>query len=374
MKRRKLISFILILLTIAVGISSCKDDNGSDGPTCTKDYDQSLLLTNMADSLIIPSYQALQSSLMQMDQEYQAWKSTRDETKLSSLRAQHELVYSTWQYCSYFGFGPAEEHFLGEAMNNFPLNEGQLITRLQDGKFSNNPIEMYDRGLPAWDYILFGSGLSDTELTDSFLSSNPAQNYMDSLMKDLLVRSSNVLNQWSSYRAEFIDNQGNSAGTSLSLLLNYWNKNYEVNKRDRLGIPSGVLTLAIPNPSKVEAVYSSLSKKLLDESLSAAHDIFWGNAFRSNTKGEGFDDILNYIDARSDGQAFSEVLDEHFTSTLTCLQAIPESNLQEAVNQNNDEVISLYSKTAKQLIHTKTSIPSLFCISITYIDNPSDSD
>jgi len=51
-----------------------------------------------------------------------------------------------------------------------------------------------------------------------------------------------------------------------------------------------------------------------------------------------------------------------------------EGSLQEEVAENQAAVENAYAEVTKNLVNLKTDLPSVLCVSITYIDNPSDSD
>ena len=69
------------------------------------------------------------------------------------------------------------------------------------------------------------------------------------MVTDIQERVNHTYNGWTNgYDETFINNTGTAAGTSLSLIINGLNENYEMIKREKLGVPSGVLTLDFPNP------------------------------------------------------------------------------------------------------------------------------
>jgi uncharacterized protein len=178
---------------------------------------------------------------------------------------------------------------------------------------------------------------------------------------------------WNSgYRETFVGNTGTAAGTSLSLIINNFNQNFELIKREKLGVPSGVLTLGFANPDKVEAYYSGQSLPLAIRGLEACENFYLGRA-ANGSNGTGLDDYLVAANALKGGVPLDQVIREQFSKAITTLKAVP-APLSSAVQNNQQAVINAYNEVTKQVVNIKTDLPSVLCVSITYIDNPSDSD
>ena len=55
------------------------------------------------------------------------------------------------------------------------------------------------------------------------------------------------------------------------------------------------------------------------------------------------------------------------------LSAVP-APLSAAVDEDMELAIEAYNQVTRQVVNLKTDMPTLLCVAITYIDNPSDSD
>ena len=67
---------------------------------------------------------------------------------------------------------------------------------------------------------------------------------------------SNVRSSWTSYKGTFVASTGTETTSAFSLLINEFNKDYELSKNAKLGIPLGKQSLGIQLPEYIEARYS----------------------------------------------------------------------------------------------------------------------
>ncbi|MCB0614576.1 MAG: peptidase M75, partial [Phaeodactylibacter sp.] len=54
--------------------------------------------------------------------------------------------------------------------------------------------------------------------------------------------------------------------------------------------------------------------------------------------------------------------------------SLVQAPLSGAIEGNNERVVNAYNEITRQLVNIKTDMPSVLCVSITYVDNASDSD
>lgn len=362
-------SSMIILITVA--LISC--GNSDDDLACLTDIEFEPILINMADNLIIPSYESMEVHLDSLSNSLEAFELSADEGSLSEVRLNFESAYKALLRCEQYEFGPAEAVAYRASCNNFPLNIQELEENISTGIYDLDDVNRYDKGYPALDYLLYGTGDNAREVVN-FLTGNPEYlEYAQAVVEDMIDKTQFISSSWSgAYRDDFISDAGTQAGSSMSLLVNALNQNFEITKRDRLGIPSGVLTLDFPNPDKVEAPHSQLSLELMINSLNATIDFYLGRG-ASNVDRMGFDDILINIGAEKDSRSLDEVIREQYDLIL---EAVGEINgpLSRAVEEDSEDVVTAYAEASRQVIHTKTDMSSVMCISITYVDAPSDTD
>jgi len=363
--------FGVVLLAILSLASSCDPDMGNNTTACESDFDQKAMFTNLADNLIVPAFKDFESKVAQLSLSQTAFTETPNQANLETLRADFITTYTSFQAVAQYNFGPAKTVFFRSSLNNFPLNIAETQANIQAGMYDFEMPDNYDKGFPALDYLLYGLADNDTDIVNTYIIGESAANhiqYLEDVVTAISFATTHVADAWqSTYRDEFVNNTGTAAGTSLSLIINDLNENYELTKRDRLGIPSGVLTLGFTNPEKVEAPFSGLSKELLVASLEASEALFKGAA------GQGLDDYLADVNARKNDQLLTDVITNQLASALEAARAI-EGDIAVVVEDNLEAVTNAYAESAKNVVPLKTDMPSVLCVSITYIDNPSDSD
>jgi hypothetical protein len=374
MKNLKLL--IILFLGGTLLLVSCKDDDEQE--PCSSSFDQVALFTNVADNIILPSYEKLNSKVENLSTKTQNFVDTPTENTLSELQDAFKEAYLSWQNAAQFEFGPAEDVFLRNSLNNFPANISQIEFNVENEANNFDQPDTYDQGFPALDYLLFGvAGSNDLAVTLQVYTENSNKekykSYLNAVVSNIETKVNETNDKWtSSYRNSFIARTGTAAGTSLSQIINGWNENYELIKRNKIGVPSGVLDLNFPLPSKVEAVYSGISAALAVEALNASLRLYLGVDEDGNDR-IGLDDFLNEVNAEKNGRTLDAVIQEQFLDAINAVIALPDP-LSAAIENDEMPTVLAYNEIAKQVINIKTDLPSVLCISITYVDNPSDSD
>ena len=372
----KLRILITLLVVFFIGIIACKDNNEDTG--CNTDFDQTLLFANVADNIIIPNYESLQNGLEELEAKVEVFLANPSSGSLLEAQGAFKSAYLKWQKVAQYEFGPAESNFLRNSFNNFPVNVGQLETSISTGNHHFDVYDTYDKGFPAFDYLLFGLGDDLEIIASAFNDVEDNENrraYLLLLIEDMQTRLTQTLADWKgNYKYDFVENTGTADGSSLSLLVNGFNQNYELIKRDRIGIPSGVYTLNIPNPERVEAFYSQISLDLARESIKAAQQFYIGMT-GDGFDGTGLDDYLKEINAQKNDQSLDEIIKTQFELIVQELDLL-ETPLSKAVGTDDTttELQEVYNELSKQVVNIKTDLPANLCVSITYVDNPSDSD
>lgn len=369
----KILSIKIFVWALTVSLLlSCSTDS-DDSMSCVGDYDQKTLLTHTADELILPSVETFSEDASELNGSIEQFLETKQSADLGLARNAFIKAYISYQRVAQFLFGPAEQLNFRERLNNFPVNENQLLTSIENEDYDFALSMQYDQGFPALDYLLFGLG-DNGATTEIFANNDKHIAYLRQVAGDIAGTADELNQEWQDYRLEFIDRTGTAAGASLPQLVNSWNEEYENTKRNRLGIPSGQVTLGITNPTKVEAYYSQISMDLLKASLDAAQKVFEGKSFQSSVDGPGLSDLLDHVGAEKEGENLSKIILDQYQKIQDKLNALEQESLSELVENDKEGVEALYIEASKQVLHQKTDLSSILCIAITYVDNPSDSD
>jgi predicted lipoprotein len=370
MKFSKLLLLSFVALTFI--LSSCKDDE-MGGDACISDFNQKALFENVADNLILPHFQDFQTKVNSLETTLTEFTNSPTDANLLAAREAFKSAWLQWQNVAQYSFGPAEDVFLQNSLNNFPLDVDATAEKINNENTDFSSPDAYDKGFPALDYLLFGLEEGESGILIFYQNGTNYSNYLLAIINDIKERTDGVVAKWEGdYRTTFVSNTGTAAGTTLSLIINGLNQNYELIKREKLGVPSGVLTLGFANPTKVEARWAGYSTQLAQEALQATKDFYLGQG-RDDINGVGLDDYLQDINALKAGDKLDDLIRNQFDVAIANLAGLASPLSAEAEN-NQSAVESAYAEVTKNLVNLKTDLPSVLCVSITYIDNPSDSD
>ena len=374
-KSLRLYNFLIIILLSSTLFQACNED--TQITDCNTTFDQSAMFTNIAYNLILPAYDDLQNQVDNLYTKINLFVTAPTVVTLEEVRMAHIEAYLAWQKAAQYEFGPAEEVFLRSVCNNFPANIEEIESNIQAEMYKADAFDTYDKGFPALDYLLFGIAENNNNLiVEKYINQQGYCQYLKDIVVDMQERITTVNDAWKNgYTGTFINRRGTAAGTSLSLLVNALNQNYELIKREKLGIPSGVLTLDFPNPERVEAPYSGQSIRFVIAALEASQNLYLGVS-NTGQNGLGLDDYLLEVDAKkADGTSLNTAIQERFQTAINTATNLGENNrLDELINTDRTSSVSAYNDVVKQLVNIKTDMPSVLCVSITYVDNPSDTD
>jgi predicted lipoprotein len=344
---------ILLFGCISVLSFSCKKEPTVDQ---TSTFNKKVLLTNIADEIIAPSVQSFSEKANQLLTAYQAFELSLSISDFDILKTAHSQAYFAWQKLNPFDFGPIRDNGLKGAMNSYPADTSKILSNVQDENTNLSSAGNFTAvGFPALDFLLFRQNAF------SFFSQADYRNYVKSLIQKIKSNTVIIDNGWKSYRATFITQDGTESTSSFSLLVNEFNRDFELNKNAKVGIPMGKQSLGFGMPDYFEARYAKLSKELFVVNMRTLREIFEGKG------GVGFDDYLIHLEKRN----LSENILSKFDAILAKTGTITES-FSNAISSENQKMEDLYLLLSQQVINIKTDMTSSFGVLITYQDNDGD--
>ena len=89
-------------------VSCEKDNDESDNSQFYDGFDRSDLLINWCDNIILPSYNAFESSLLNLEDAINTFNSNPSILELESLSNSWLDAYKVWQHVEMFDIGYAE--------------------------------------------------------------------------------------------------------------------------------------------------------------------------------------------------------------------------------------------------------------------------
>ena len=358
-----------VLITLIVFACSESDDNNFGSGNANDSFDRVAMLTNIADNIIIPAYQNLDTDLNTLVASKDAFITSVNQANLETLRANWFNAYNTYQAVQMFQVGKAKEILFEEQMNIYPTNTTDIENNVTSGNYDLSNVNNNDAvGFPAVDYMLYGVASDDASILAVYTNTSYI-NYLSDLIDAMQSLNNNVLTDWTSnFRDSFIVNTANVESGAVNQLLNAYVFYYEKRLRaDKVGIPAGVFS-STPLSDKVEALYmEDNSKALTLEALNAVQDFFNGKAYNTNVEGESLKTYLITLD-RSD---LVEVINTRFDAAREKVQVL-DANFKSQVEIDNTKMTEAYDAIQLAVVSLKADMLSVLNVSVSFVDADGD--
>lgn len=348
------ISSSLLIISLAVFATvSCKDKKEEEEVP----FDKAALLENVSSNIITPALDDFETKIISLQSSYGVFKNNRTAGNLSLVRSDLIDVFLAWQHVKPFDLGPIRDYGLKAATNTYPCDTAKVLTNIDNGGYTLGSAGNIDAvGLSTLDFLLFRSSS-----LDFFVNNEDYTTYAEQVINKIQSEVTAVKTVWNNYKSTFVASTGTESTSAFSMLVNEFNRDYELAKNAKLGIPIGKQSLGVALPEYIEARYSGVSLELLDESVSALFELYKGKS------GVGFDDYLNHLEKgtlNNEIQSkFNAILSQASVFTVT---------LEEAISSNPSDLDLLYLLMSEQVVKLKTEMTSSFGVLITYQDNDGD--
>ena len=373
---------IAIIALVTLISSFCKNPTtGTEPNGDNQASNRKLMLTHLADEIVIPSYAKFKTKLDSFNIQINTFADSPNESNLIALRNSWIHTYNEWQKVELFDFGPANSISLRRFINIYPANpttiRENILNKDANLEFSSNETA---QGFPAFDYLINGYANTDAEIVTLYASnSDTIAPKRIAYLKKIAAQMTNKFNQtytsWtSSYRNNFISNSSISIDGSTSQMINGFILNYERYIRSgKIGIPSAAL-MGTKNPLLVEAFYKKdISKKLALTAHQASVDFFNGKSVKTGIGGFSIKSYLNGIDAKDSktGKLLTETLNEQFNIVNLKLNGLSD-NFSDIVTNDNQKLIDTHDQFQVAVRMLKVDMTSAMSIIINYADGDGD--
>lgn len=363
---KKVLSIAIIVLII-MACSKSDDDNGNN--IGNDNYNRVAMQTNLADNIIIPALQDLNTDIEVLVSAKNTFVTTQNQANLETLRDAWLNAYKTWQSVEMFNIGKAEELLYSFQMNVYPTSVEDIESNILNGDYDLTNVNNNDAvGFPALDYLLYGVADEDAEILNVY-SNNNYINYLSDIVDQMKMLTQTVLTDWTSnYRTVFINSTENTVSSSVNKFVNdfiyYYEKGLRANK---IGIPAGVFSPS-PLPNKIETLYNEeASKELAMIALQSAQDVFNGKAYNSNTTNDSFNDYLIALN-RND---LATLINARFDAAKEKMQIL-NTSLKTQVNMDNSKMTEAYDALQLIVVSLKVDMLQAFNMSVDYVDADGD--
>lgn len=372
----------IVVACFLVGIIwACSGNSTKSDPEPDKrTTDRKAVLIHLADNIIIPAYANFKPKLDAMITKSQAFSAKPDATTLGEFRKAWVEAYTEWQKVELFDVGPANKTAIRNYYNIYPANVAGINEYIADPTTNLEVASSYDKqGFPALDYLLNGTGTTDSEIVSFYTSSTDGAKRLAYIkritdhMSSLLIK---VVSDWNgTYRDEFTTKTGLDIGSPMGELVNGFVLHYERYIRSgKFGIPSGAMLNGVIAPNKVEAFYKKdISKTLALTAHQAVIDLFNGNNIKSGASDPSFKTYLDGLGAKDSatGKTLSEIINAQFEVVNQKINAL-KPGIYEEVKTNNAAVVQVYAEMQKAVRMLKVDMTAAMSIVITYTDNDGD--
>lgn len=365
--------FSVVLLAIFIVACSSSDDSVATETPGNTNFDRAGMLRNIADNIIVPSYESLRTNLSTLATAKDDFVTTPNQTNLETLRAAWLTAYKSWQHVEAFNIGKAEEIQYSFQMNIYPVSTTDVESNISSGNYDLTHQNNNDAvGFPALDYMLHGLGTTDAAILEKYTTNAEAtkyKTYLSDLVNQMQLLTQEVLSDWTtSYRDIFISSTANTATSATNKFINdfifYYEKGLRANK---IGIPAGNFSTT-PLPEKVEAFYNQeVSKELTLEALNAVQNIFNGTTFGGSASGESFKTYLIFLDRTE----LATLINTQFNTAREKIQAL-NANFFTQINTDNTKMTQAYDALQVAVISLKVDMLQAFNVSVDYVDADGD--
>ena len=356
---------IIIALPLLLWMASCSPDDGDTTP----DFDRGSVLADQANNIILPSFSELATTCESLDNSINALIANPSIINLEEARSNLFDARLAYQKCSpYSSFGPSNSYALRNELNTFPSDATLIEQNIASGEFVLGSISNLDaQGFPAIEYLLWGAN-NDAEILNALTNDSNRCDYLTSLSARCQEIASTVSDEWTSYSTMYIQQDGTDVGSSLGMVVNSLNLDFEKFIRDgKVGIPLGIRSLGNPLPSHVEAPYSGNSKALLKASLEGLLLLIEGSAGSSYS----LSTYMDHVGAQHSGTELSGVIRNHINDLMNQVNAI-DRPLEAWLVEEAGAADQLYTDLQQLVVYLKVDMTSSLGILISYQDTDGD--
>jgi len=369
---KKSIVPVLLLGFVTLFVVGCGGDDKKSslpGPISPDNYDRQSLLSNLANNYIVPAYNEYKIQTTNLKNEVVSFNLAPSPTALQALKNQWEQTLLVWQDVAFLELGPAANISLRSQTNVYPADVTVINSNISSGVYDLQLPSNFDaKGFQALDYLI--------DVINYYNNTPNAKIYLQDVVSEIENNATSINNIWqTSYVTTFVDNSASNAqGSAVSDMINALVLHYETFiRKGKVGLPAGVFNgfSQVPLPDHVEALYYEQSLPFVHRSLVAIQKFINGESYGANTNGEGLDDYLKFVNAKSGGQPLELVIDSQIDLIKIGLTGLNDPFSNEVTVKNSD-VRDVYQEMQKLVPLLKVETTDALDVLITFQDNDGD--
>ena len=359
----------LILFSALLLVFSCSD--GPTTPPSQNTFDRSLLLSDLYNNNIIPSYENFNTNLAILETDLDNLINNPNQQNLNQAQNSMNQAYVAWQSIAMFNLRVAEEVSYASLMNSYPANTDKINQNISEGitqigSFTGSKLGA--TGFPALSYLLFG--METSQVLEQINSSINYCNYMTAITNNMRINLDLIINDWSANSSEFINSSGNTQTSSLNIVINDFLQYFEKRVREaKIATPLDYRGSLQPRPEQVESYYfSSLSKDLLVEAFLSVKRFYTGDSFDGLVNGVGVEDYLLSLENTSE---LIDAMDNQINNIDQKISLLND-DLTIQLTEDNQKMIDVFLSMQTLVTYFKSDVYTFIGISPDYADNDGD--
>lgn len=359
---------LLAIAALLIGLSAChKPENALEK------YDRTTLLTNLADSVIAPSYTQFANGSLQLSQAANTFVVSPDAGNLNALRTAWSQTVAIWQACEMYNLEFASANSLAAQIASWPVDTNVIENEITGSATLDEAYVQTTgttrKGLSAVEYLIYGAG-NDQAVLDSFTTSTNAprrKQYLAALCAHIKTQGNLAANDWNNGTSHnhFIAQTQLDISGSMNVLVNCLIEHIEAVRKNKISKPLGIDNAGVADGNLTENHRAPLSLESIKANIAAWKVLFNG------ASGKGFDDYLLAVNAKHDTEDLSVTINNQLDLCLAKANAITVP-LHLAVTQQPANVQALYLELKKLTVLTKVEMASSLGVIITFSDNDGD--
>lgn len=360
----------LILFSALLFLFSCGGD-GLTTPPSQNTFDRSLLLSDLYNNNIIPSYENFNTNLEILETDLNNLINNPIDENLNKARSSMNQAYVAWQSIAMFNLRVAEEVSYAPLMNSYPANTDKINQNISEGiseigSFTGS--KLGSTGFPALSYLLYG--METSQILEQISSSSNYCNYLTAITNNMRINLDLIIDDWTANSSEFINSSGNTQTSSLNIVINDFLQYFEKRVREaKIATPLDYRGSLQPRPEQVESYYfSSLSKDLLVEAFSSVKRFYTGYSFDGLVNGVGVEDYLLSLENTSE---LIEVMNNQINDIDQKISLLND-DLAIQLTEDNQKMIDVFLSMQQLVTYFKSDVYTFLGISPDYADNDGD--
>ncbi len=290
------------------------------GPTVPP-YDRAALLTEVANDVIVPGYQDVQTQSGMLNDATTALCATPSTDSLGTARNAWRETFLAWQRTLAYVFGPAEDMNLGPEMAYWPTDpsgiEGQIGGTTEITADFIDSLGAGSKGLYAIEYLLFADA---DDATVTALMDTRRCAYLSALADHVQRTSTTLFDAWSPTGGDYAGTLATAGAdgnitypaelSAVAAVLNEIPQAIDEVKAMKLGKPIGHLAAAMPD--MVESPYAHASVEAMQANMEGIRTLWTGTT-------HDFDDYL-----RTRNPDLADMVLAQLDAADAALAAVPE--------------------------------------------------